>query len=63
MDELSENLNNKTENIKKKPSEMKNSIIEKKNTLEGINILNYAGEEINNLDDRVMESNQAEQKK
>ena len=41
---------------------MKNSVVEIKNTLNGINSrLEEAEEQISNLEDRVMESNQAEQ--
>jgi len=43
---------------------MKNSTTEIKNTLEGINSrLEDAEERIGNLEDRVMEGNQAEQQK
>ena len=40
---------------------MKNSIIEIKNTLEGINSRLEKEEQISNLEDKVMENNQSEQ--
>ena len=55
---------NKTFNteINKKQSEMKNTITEIENTLDGINGRREAEEQISSdLEDRVMESNQAEQ--
>ena len=53
-----------TENIKKKQSELKNSITEIKDSLQTINnTLENAEEWTNDLEDKVIESNQAEQKK
>jgi len=61
--DLSETLNKERENIKNE-SEMKNSITEIENTLGGINSrLEEAKEQTSDLEDRVMESNQAEQER
>ena len=61
MENLTETLNKEIENINQ--SEMKNSITEIKNTLHGRNSrLEEAEEWISDLEDRVMESNQAEQR-
>ena len=61
MDGLSENSNKE---IKKKKPELKNRVTEMRNTLEGINSRSEEAEEwISNLEDRVVESTQAEKKK
>jgi len=60
VEDLIETLNKERENIKNE-SEMKNSITEIENTLGGINSrLEEAKEQTSDLEDRVMESNQAE---
>ena len=52
------------ENINKNQAEMKNTITDMKNTLKGINIrLNDTEEWIRELEDRVLEITEAEQKK
>lgn len=57
-------MSTERENSKKNQSKMKNSIITIKNTLEGINNrLEDPEEWINNLEDTVMERNQAETQK
>jgi len=56
-------LNKEIENIKKNKSEMKNSVNEIKNTLEGINSRLKEAEQIGDMDDRVMENNQAEEER
>lgn len=59
---LTETLNKEREN--KKEPELKNSITESKNRVEGINIrLKKAKEQIRDLEDRIMESHQAEEEK
>ena len=59
MENINEALNKE---IKKNKSEMKNMISEIKHTPDGINSrLEEAEEPINDLEDRVMEGNQAEQ--
>ena len=63
MEDLSETFNKEIENIKKNQSEMKNLITEIKNTLEGINRIEETEEQTSNLEHRVMESNEAEQKR
>ena len=61
MDGLSENSNKE---IKKKKPELKNRVTEMRNTLEGINSRSEEAEEwISNLEDRGVESTQAEKKK
>ena len=63
-DEHSENFNKKIENIKKNQSEVKNTITEMKNILGGFNSrLDDAEEQISNLEDRIVEITQLEQKK
>ena len=58
VEDISETLNTE---IKKNQSEM-NTTIEIKNALDGINSrIKEAEEQINDLEDRVMESNQAEE--
>ena len=59
VEELSKTFDKEVE--KNNQSELKNTIIEIKNTLEGINRLANAEEWISDLEDRVMESTQAEQ--
>lgn len=59
LGELSENCIKEIENMKKNQSELKN-ITELKTTLEGINRLGDAEEHISNLEDRVMETTQAD---
>ena len=64
IDEHNENFNKEIENIKMIQSELKNSIIEMKNTLEGINSrLGYIEEHISDLKDRIIEITQSEQQK
>ena len=65
VEDLSETVNKKPENTQKKnQSERKNSITEIKTTLERINSRIEKREvQISNLEDRVMENNQAKQKK
>ena len=46
----------------KKKSELKNSVIDIKNTLKGLSRLEEGGKQISKMEDRVMESNHAEQK-
>ena len=58
MDDLSETLYKEREKVRKNQSEMKNSV---KNILDGINSRLEEAEQISNLKDRIMESNQAEQ--
>ena len=53
---------NRVRNYKEQP-EMKNTITEMKNTLEGINRLCDTEEWISELEDRVVEITDAEQKK
>ena len=60
VEHLSETFNKEIENIKKNQSEMKNSIAEIKNTQERITSRLEKAGQISNLEDRVMESNQAE---
>lgn len=63
MGDLSETLNNEIENIRKNQSE-ENSTSQINNTLKGIKTrLEEAEEQLSNLEDRVTESNQGEQKK
>lgn len=53
-----------TKRLKKNKSGMKNKIIESKNTLDGIKSqLEGAKEQISDQEDRVMKSNQAEQRR
>ena len=60
MEGFSKTLNKKTENPKKNHSEMKNPITIIKITLDGINsTLKEAEKQVSDLEDRVMESNQA----
>ena len=57
-------LNKEKESIKKNQLEMKNSINEIKNDQDGVNSrLEEAEKWITDLEDRVMESNQAEQER
>ena len=63
IDEHSENFNKELENIKKNQAELKNTIMENKNSLEGINSRVDDTERINKLDYRLQEVTQAEQKK
>jgi len=59
VEDINEALNKK---IKKNKSEMKNTITEIKNTLDGLNSrLQETEKQISDLEDRVMESNQAKQ--
>ena len=60
MKELNETFKKEVENIKKNKSELNNTVTEM-NIIEGINSrLEYEGEYVNDLEDRVMESTQAE---
>ena len=63
MDELSEDFNEELENIKKNQLELKNTVMEMKNSLEGINRVDDTEEGISELDERLEEITQAEQKK
>ena len=59
VEDLSEILNKETEKMKKNQFEMKNSVTEIKNTLDGIASGLEEEEQISNLEDRVIESNEA----
>ena len=62
MEEHSENFNKELENIRKNQSELKNTILE--NTIEEINSrLVDTVEHISDLEDRIVEITQSEQKK
>lgn len=62
VDEHRENFNKEIENTKKNQSKLKKTMTEMKTTLEGISSrLENAIEWISNLEDRVIESTQAEQ--
>ena len=65
MDEHSENFNKELENIKRNQTELKNRVTEIYNTLEGINNSRLDDTEkwISDLEDRVVETAEAEQKK
>ena len=63
VEDLKETFNKERENFLKNQLRMKNWVTEIKNTLEGINTLEKSEEHIHKLEDRVMESNQVEQKK
>ena len=57
-------FNKDLEEIKKSPSIMNNAITEIKNTLEGTNsIITEAGDRISEVEDRMVEINEAERKK
>lgn len=59
VDGLNENFNKKIETIKNKQLELKSTLIDRKNTLDGISSrLEDAEEWTNNLEDRKMEDNQ-----
>ena len=64
IEEHSKNFNTEVENIKKNQSQLNNTITEMKNILEGIKSgLSDTKECICNLEDRIVEITQTEQKK
>ena len=63
MKELNETFKKEVENIKKNKSELNNTVTEM-NIIEGINSrLEYEGEYVNDLEDRVMEKWKANSEK
>ena len=64
LDEHSDLVNKVLQNIKKNQSEMKNTILEMRNSLEGLNSrVEDTEQHISALDERLEEITQAEQKK
>ena len=64
IEKMQEMLNKDVEELKNKQTEMNNKITEKQTTLEGINTrITEAGEQISDLEDRMVEFTAAEQTK
>ena len=60
--DISETFNKEIENIKRDQSETKNSITEIKHTLHRINNKLEEAEQISDMEDRIMETNQADRR-
>ena len=63
IDEQSEKFNKAVEDTKKNQTELKNTMTGIKNTMRAINRRSDWAEQISELEDRVMENTEAEQKK